>query len=164
MRTVHWLFLVSVALFISGIGFIIASARTRQGEAAIATPATVVVQAPVASVKQIMTGIVTPAAYVVFDSVSTIVDAKGTQENQPRTDEEWARVGANAAALIESANMLLIGNRAVDQGDWVKMSKAMADAGQTALKAADAKSPEGILEAGEAINTSCDNCHQKYQR
>jgi hypothetical protein len=111
-----------------------------------------------------MTGIVMPAAYVVFDSVSTIVDAKGVQENQPRTEEEWATVGASAAVLIESANMLLIGNRAVDQGDWVKMSRAMADAGQIALKAADAKSPEGILEAGEAINTSCDNCHQKYQR
>jgi hypothetical protein len=161
MRTVHWLFGVSVALFISGIGFIIASARTPQVEAA-APPAPSL--PPVASVKQIMTGIVMPAAYVVFDSVSTIVDAKGTQENQPRTEEEWARVGANAAALIESANMLLIGNRAVDQGDWVKMTKAMADAGQIALKAAEAKSPEGILEAGEAINTSCDNCHQKYQR
>ena len=161
MRTVHWLFGVSVALFISGIGFIIASGRTAQVEAA-APPAPSL--PPVASVKQIMTGIVTPAAYVVFDSVSTIVDAKGVQENQPRTDEEWARVGANAAVLIESANMLLIGNRAVDQGDWVKMAKAMADAGQIALKAAEAKSPEGILEAGETINQSCDNCHQKYQR
>jgi hypothetical protein len=161
MRTVHWLFVVSVALFISGIGFIIASGRTAQVEAA-APPAPAL--PPVASVKQIMAGIVTPAAYVVFDSVSTIVDAKGVQENQPRTDEEWARVGANAAVLIESANMLLIGNRAVDQGDWVKRAKAMADAGQTALKAAEAKSPEGILEAGEIINQSCDNCHQKYQR
>jgi len=161
MRTVHWLFGVSVALFISGIGFIIASGRTAQVEAA-APPAPSL--PPVASVKQIMAGIVTPSAYVVFDSVSTIVDAKGVQENQPRTDEEWARVGANAAALIESANMLLIGNRAVDQGDWVKMAKAMADAGQIALKAAEAKSPEGILEAGETINQSCDNCHQKYQR
>ena len=162
MRMIHWLFIVSVLLFISGIGFIIASARTRQGEAA--APAAVAVQPPVASVKQIMAGIVTPAAYVVFDSVSTIVDKNGVQENQPRTDEEWARVGANAAALIESANMLLIGNRAVDQGDWVKMAKAMADAGQIALKAAEARSPEGILEAGETINMSCDNCHQKYQR
>jgi hypothetical protein len=124
----------------------------------------VAVQPPVASAKQIMAGIVMPAANVIFDSVSTIVDAKGVQENQPRTEEEWARVGTNAAALIESANMLLIGNRAVDQGDWVKMAKAMADAGQIALKAADAKKPEGILEAGEAINQSCDNCHQKYQR
>jgi hypothetical protein len=161
MRTVHWLFLVSAALFISGIGFIIASGRTSQVEAA-APPAPSL--APVASVKQIMAGIVMPTAYVVFDSVSTIVDAKGVQENQPRTDEEWAHVGANAAALIESANMLLSGNRAVDQGDWVTMAKAMADAGQIALKAAESKNPEGILEAGEAINQSCDNCHQKYQR
>lgn len=162
MRTVHWLFVVSAALFISGIGFIIASGRTSQVEAAAPPP--VPALTPVASVKQIMAGIVMPTAYVVFDSVSTIVDAKGIQENQPRTDEEWARVGANAAALIESANMLLIGSRAVDQGDWVTMAKAMADAGQIALKAADSKNPEGILEAGEAINQSCDNCHEKYQR
>jgi hypothetical protein len=161
MRTVHWLFGVSVALFISGIGFIIASGRTAQVEAAAPAAPSL---PPVATVKQIMAGIVMPAANIVFDSVSTIVDAKGVQENQPRTDEEWARVGANAAALIESANMLLIGNRAVDQGDWVKMSKAMADAGQIALKAAEGKKPEGILEAGEAINQTCDNCHQKYQR
>jgi hypothetical protein len=161
MRTVHWLFLVSAALFISGIGFIIASGRTSQVEAA-APPAPSL--PPVASVKQIMAGIVMPAAYVVFDSVSTIVDAKGVQENQPKTDEEWARVGASAAVLIESANMLLIGTRPVDQGDWVKMSKAMADAGHMALKAAEAKNPEGILAAGEVINMSCDSCHEKYQR
>jgi hypothetical protein len=83
----------------------------------------VAVQPPVASIKQITAGIVMPAANVIFDSVSMIVDAKDVQENQPRTEEEWARLGA-----------------------------------------ADARKPEGILEAGEAINQSCDNCHQKYQR
>ena len=161
MRTVHWLFLVSAALFISGIGFIIASGRTPQVEAT--APPTAALP-PVASVKQIMAGIVMPSAASIWDSVSTIVDAKGVQENQPRTDEEWARVGANAAALIESANLLLVGNRPVDQGDWVKMAKAMADAAQIALKATVEKKPEGILEAGEKINQTCDNCHQKYQR
>jgi hypothetical protein len=161
MRTVNWLFLVSAALFISGIGFIIASGRTSPVEAAVPPAPTV---APVATVKQIMAGITMPAAFTVFDSVSTIVDANGVQENQPRTDEEWAAVGASAAALIESANMLLIGTRPVDQGEWVTMAKAMADAGQMALKATTDKSPEGILAAGEAINKSCDNCHQKYQR
>jgi len=40
----------------------------------------------------------------------------------------------------------------------------MADAGQIALKASVDKKPEGILEAGEKINQTCDNCHQKYQR
>jgi len=162
MRTVHWLFLVGVALFISGIGFIIASARTTQVEAA--APAAAPSLPPVATVKQIMAGIVMPSAASIWDSVSTIVDAKGVQDNQPRTDEEWARVGASAAALIESANLLTVGKRAVDQGDWVKMSRAMADAAQIALKATAEKKPEGILEAGEKINETCDNCHQKYQR
>jgi hypothetical protein len=161
MRTVHWLFVVSAALFISGIGFIIASGRTSPVEAA-APPAPAVT--PVATVKQIMAGIVMPAAASVWDSVSTIVDAKGVQENVPRTDEEWAGVGASAAALIESANLLLMGSRPVDQGDWVTMAKAMANAGQIALAATVAKNPDGILEAGEKINQTCDNCHQKYQR
>ena len=161
MRTVHWLFLVSVALFISGIGFIIASARTPRVEAAAPAAPSL---PPVASVKQIMAGIVMPSAATIWDSVSTIVDAKGVQDNQPRTDEEWAAVGAHAAALVEAANMLTVGTRAVDQGDWVKMSKAMADAAQTALQATTDQSPEGILAAGETINVTCDNCHQKYQR
>jgi hypothetical protein len=161
MRTVHWLFLVSAALFISGIGFIIASGRTPQVEAAAPPAASL---PPVATVKQIMAGIVMPSAAKVWDSVSTIVDKNGVQENLPRTDEEWAVVGANAAALIESASLLLIGDRPVDQGDWVKMAKAMADAAQIALKATADKNPEGILEGGEKINQTCDNCHQKYQR
>ena len=102
-----------------------------------------------------------PAATVVFDSVGTIVDATGIEEKQPKTDAEWAAVGASAAALVESANLLLMGDRAVDRGDWVKMSQALADAGQMALKAAEAKRRRGILAAGETINVSCDTCHQR---
>ena len=163
MRMIHWLFVVSVLLFVSGIGFIIASARTREA-APVAAPSAAPALPPVATVKQIMAGIVMPSAAAVWDSVSTIVDANGVQENVPKTDEEWARVGASAAAIIESANLLTIGKRAVDQGDWVKMAKDMADAAQTALKATTDKNPEGILASGEKINETCDNCHQKYQR
>ena len=162
MRTVHWLFLVSVALFISGIGFIIASARGGQPGAAADEQGPPVI--PVATVKQIMAGITMPAAYVVFDSVATIVSAAGTEEKQPRTDEEWADRKPGRFLLTGSANLLLMGDRPVDQGDWVKMTQAMAEAGKTALKAAEAKSPEGILAAGETINMTCDNCHEKYQR
>jgi hypothetical protein len=163
MKIVNWLFIVSVALFVAGIGFIIAGAReAKKAPAAQASgppPA-----APVASVRQIMRGIVGPSANVVFESVSTTVSASGIEEKQPRTEEDWVAVGSSAAALIESANMLTIGGRAVDTGEWVAMSKAMADAGMTALKATEKKDPQGVLAAGEAINTSCDNCHRKYQR
>ncbi len=162
MRTVHWLFVVSVLLFISGIAFLVAGARTPAQQIPVAVETAAIT--PVASVKQIMRGIVAPAATVVFDSVSTIISASGIQETQPRTDEEWAYVASSAAALVESGNLLVMGDRAVDRGDWIKMSRALMDAGTAALKAAEAKSPEGILAAGETINTSCDTCHERYWR
>ena len=163
MRTIHWLFVVSVLLFISGIAFVVAAARPTMRQpvpAAVDAPAVT----PVATVKHIMRGIVAPSATVVFDSVSTIVDAAGIQENQPRTDEEWAIVASSAAALVESGNLLVMGDRAIDRGDWVKMSRALMDAASAALKAAESKSAQGILDAGETINASCDNCHERYWR
>jgi hypothetical protein len=162
MKTVHWLFIVSVALFISGIGFIIAGARASQRAAPAETTAPPA--PPVATVQQIMRGIVGPSANVVFEAVSTTVSAAGIEEKQPKTDAEWLEVASGAAALVESANLLVAGDRAIDRGEWVTMAKAMADAGMVALKATQAKDPAGVLAAGEAINTSCDNCHRKYQR
>ncbi len=160
MRIIHWFFLVSVALFVSGIGFVVAGARTTQQAAPAEAPA----MTPVASVKQIRNGIVAPGAQAGFESVGTSVSAAGIEERRPQNDAEWAALGDSAAALVESGNLLVIGDRAVDQGDWVKMSKALSDASMMALKAAEAKNADGILEAGSIINTSCDNCHQRYQR
>jgi hypothetical protein len=155
------MYVVSAALFICGIGFIIAGARTTQAATPAEAPPAIT---PVATVKQIMDSIVQPGATVVFDSVGTIVDATGIHENQPRTDAEWATVGASAAALVESANLLVMGNRAIDKQDWVTMSKALADASMVVLKATEAKDPQAILAAGETLNATCDNCHQRYQR
>ena len=162
MRIVHWLFIVSVALFVSGIGFVIAGARTARQMPAVETAS--ISLTPVASVKQIMKGIVGPAAAAVFDSVSTSVTAAGTEEKAPHTEQEWEALGNSAAALIESGNLILMGSRAVDKGDWVKHSQALIVAGQGVLKATQAKSPNEVLAAGEALNESCDNCHRKYQR
>jgi thiamine pyrophosphate-dependent acetolactate synthase large subunit-like protein len=119
---------------------------------------------PVASIKQIMAGIVGPASTVVFNAVSTNVTEKGTEEIAPHTDEEWAAVGNSAAALAEAGNMLMLEGRAVDRGDWIKMSQAMVDAAKQTLKAVSVKSAEAVLESGETVNTSCDNCHQRYRR
>jgi hypothetical protein len=162
MRTIHWLFGISVALFISGISFIVVGARAEQ-RAALAEPAAPTIP-PVASVKQLMDGIIQPSATVVFESVGTIVDATGIHEQQPRTDTEWAAVGASAASLVEGANLLLTGDRAVDQGEWVKMTRAMADAAMVVVKATEAKDPQAVLAAGEPLNASCDACHAQYQR
>jgi hypothetical protein len=100
----------------------------------------------------------------VFNAVSTTVTEKGVQEVFPRNDEEWAAVGSSAAALAEAGNLMMLEGRAVDTADWVKMSQALVDAGNETLKAVAAKSTEGVLGAGEKVNESCDNCHQRYMR
>jgi len=160
MRVMHWLFLVSAALFIVGIAFLVASTRTNDERPAVEA----VVTTPVASVQQIMRGIVGPAANVVFNSVATIITPNGTEERAPRTAEEWDAVGDSAAALVESGNLLMLGDRAVDKGDWMTMSRALMDASRVALKATEAKNVEALFGTGETINASCENCHQRYQR
>src|SRR5437870_2500308 len=84
LRTVHWLFIVGMALFVSGIGFVIAAAQAARRAPAPETAAVAVT--PVASVRQIMKGIVGPAATTVFGSVGTTITAKGTEEKVPHTD------------------------------------------------------------------------------
>jgi hypothetical protein len=164
MRTVYWLFAISVALFISGIGFVIAGARTARAATPAAAAAAPVDTAPVATIKQIMIGITNPAAFVIYEAVGTKSSAAGVEEIAPQNDEEWAKVGSAGAAVVESGNLMLIGNRAIDKGDWVKMTRDMMEQGKAAMKAAEAKDKEKIVEAGGELNTTCDNCHARYQR
>ena len=166
MRLSDKLFLVSVLLFVCGIGFIVAAERTRRTAtpAAEAAPAEVRAAPPIANVRQLMTGLIQPAADHVWESVSVTVSAEGTNEKQPRTDEEWAQVATNAALLVESATLLLQGNRAIDGGDWATYSREMATASQEALKAAESKNVQGLFEVGEKIYRACTDCHGKYLR
>jgi hypothetical protein len=164
MKTVYWLFVVSVGLFIGGIAFIIAGERTARAATPAAAAAAAVETAPVATVKQIMIGITNPAAFVVYEAVGTKSSAAGVEEIAPQTAEEWAKVGSAAAAVVESGNLMLTGSRAIDKGDWVKMTRDMMEQGQKAMKAAEAKDKEGIVAAGGDLNNTCDNCHARYSR
>ncbi len=117
---------------------------------------------PVASVKQLMTATIDPAAEVVFDAVGTIISASGVEEIAPQNDAEWATVRDNALLLAESGNLLMIGDRAKDKGDWMKMSQALVDVGVVAMKAAETKNPEALFEAGGQVYEVCSQCHDRY--
>lgn len=162
MRSAEWLFGVSAALFVLGIGFVVVGARTARQPAA-ATRSTAVPLEPVASVRQIMDSIVTPGATAVFESVSTTITLEGTTEKFPKTDAEWAAVADGAAALAEAGNLLLLEGRALD-GDWVKMSQAMIDAGKLTLAAVQARNPSRVFDAGGEVYASCNGCHAQYMR
>jgi len=154
------LFTVSALLFVGGIGFVVAGARALRRPAASEAAALT----PVGSVRQIMRGIVDPAATTVFGAVSTTVTAAGVEEKAPATAAEWDAVADSAAALAEAGNLLLVGSRVVDQGEWTTISRRMVDAGRKALVAAEAKNAADVFASGEVIYETCDTCHSKYRR
>src|SRR4051812_9947519 len=104
MRTIYGILIVSLLLFAAGVAFFVLGIRNAEPAPA----------APVASVKQIMRGMVLPASAAIYNAVSTTVTEKGTAEVFPRNDREWEAVESSAAALAEAANLLKVGGRAPD--------------------------------------------------
>lgn len=138
-----------------------AAARPAAASPAAASPAAAPFK-PVGSVKQIMTTLIDPHADAVWESVGTIIDANGVQERRPRTDAEWASVAGSALALAEAGNLLMLDGRAPDRDAWLRMSRALVDAGAAAVKAAEAHDAEALLAAGESVTVACDTCHGLY--
>ena len=154
VRTTYGLLIVSLLLFVFGIWFVLAGARTASGPPAAP---------PVATVLELMDGNVSPASSVVYAAVATTVTRVGVQETRPKDDREWRRVAGNAASLIEASELLKVEGRAKESEDWATIAKAMGDAAAEVRAAAQKQDAEGILAAGERLNNSCDNCHRKFQ-
>src|SRR6185436_16435731 len=139
------------------------------------------------TIKEIMDSVVAPNADVLWDSVSTTINREGTTEKQPRTDEDWKMVRRSAVALVEATNLLVIDGRKMapagdksenpdielqpeqmqklldaDRASWVKYAHGLHDKAMVALKAIDAKSVQGLMDAGEGIDEACENCHKQY--
>jgi hypothetical protein len=66
-----------------------------------------------ATIKDIMDSIVDPSADFIWESVATVISAKGTEERAPHTDEEWKEVRRRAIMLLEATNLLQIPGRQV---------------------------------------------------
>jgi cytochrome c556 len=105
-----------------------------------------------ATTKQVMLGLTIPASDVVFQ-----VGSKA-----PADDMEWEKVVANAATLAESGNLLMIGTRVVDHGDWIKNAQSLIATAKEAAAAAQDKNVDKVLAAGDKIYEVCDSCHKKY--
>ena len=117
---------------------------------------------PMTDVKGLMVSIIDPAADVLWDSVGTVITEDGVDEWYPETDEEWAEVRNSAIVIMEAGNLLMIGDRARDQGPWMQLSRGMIEAGAEALAAADTKDPDAVFAVGETVYFSCDRCHNLY--
>jgi hypothetical protein len=142
-----------------------------------------------ASIQELMDAVIDPAADALWDSVGTTVTAKGTDIRQPRSDEEWQEVRRRAIALVEGTNLLVMdgrklvapGSAVLDQNTqgvlsakegqdlldsqhptFVQFAHALHDVGRQMLNAIDAKDPVGMMNAGSAMDTVCENCHLTF--
>ena len=184
MKTNAWYVLLGVLL----VG---CSPQQETSVTAQSTPAAAVASPlkPIAGIQDVMAGMIDPAADFLWGSVSTTVEQGKTVEKQPRTDAEWAEVRRQAIILAEGANLILMDGRhvvkegmhledhgtpgnltaeeseqaiAADRATFVAFSQALRDVGASMLAAADARNPQGIIDAGDTMDQVCEGCHLKF--
>ena len=107
----------------------------------------------VANVRELHDVMISPASDAVFAASSNeALDAKG-----------WLTARNQAIVLAESGNLLMMGTRVRDNGNWMKMSRAMVDAAALAAAAAEKKDATALERATDAITVSCMECHRPYR-
>jgi hypothetical protein len=114
---------------------------------------------PVATVRQLMEGIVIPYSQAIFDAVAY---TNGQLIKAPATDDDWQRLQTRAVAIAEAGNLLMMAPRAKDNDAWMAMSRDMNDKAAAVAKAADRKDADQLLDAGGALYETCTACHAKY--
>ena len=142
---------------------------------------------PVASIREVMNSVIDPSIDVVWNSVATVIDDGRMTDRAPGTDEDWAEVRRHALIVSEAANLLLMHDRPVappgapsqapgielapeeikklideNRDGWNLFVQQLQDSMKPALAAIDAKDPQALLNAGEQIDTTCENCHQVF--
>lgn len=113
----------------------------------------------VATTDQVMDAIIIPNAQAIWDAVVYI---DGKLVTAPKTDDDWYNLQMNAYAVAEAGNLLKIGQRVKDNGDWVTFSTALTDSSMEAVRAAEKKDLQALLAAGGNVYKVCTDCHRQY--
>jgi hypothetical protein len=106
-----------------------------------------------ATVRELHDLMISPASDAVFEASS----------NQPLDAKGWTAARNQALVLAESGNLLMVGTRVRDNGNWMRMSRAMVDAAALAATAAEKKDTMALEAATDAITVSCMECHRPYR-
>ena len=120
---------------------------------AVAAPAQESAIMPVATVKQLCEGMITASSDALFN----------VGREEPADDDDWRAVLHSALMLAESGNLLMLDGRARDDGEWMTMSRALVDAGVTAVRAVEVRDVDALLGAGDQIVVACETCHVPYR-
>jgi hypothetical protein len=183
MRAFRWLFLISTIALVVAFAVSCRSEQQQQQQAtALRGPV------PVTTIREIMHNIVEYNAFKIFNSVAVTVTEKGTEEKQPRTDEEWDELLHATMALVEAPNLLVTPGRQVAKPEemnssdgpeelvpkdiqtkidgnrelWLKHVNELQNVGKETMAIVNAKSVSGLFDVGEKIDKVCENCHLEF--
>jgi cytochrome c556 len=109
----------------------------------------------VATSKQLMAGVQKPA----MDSLAAMMKAGG-----PKDDKEWEAAQQYAAVLAETAQLLLMGTRPLDQDVWVKTSNRLQQAAVVSMKAAESKDVAAWKASLGNMGGACKGCHNVHKK
>jgi hypothetical protein len=117
---------------------------------------------PVADVQEVMLHIVEPAAQEYWGAVGWILDFEGEHYIHPQSEEEWLEVENAAFMVAEAGNLLMIRERALDDGGWMAMAQALVEVGRRSLEVAEARDEQGVFDLGAEMYAVCSACHAAY--
>ena len=184
MRAFRWLFLIATIALVVAFA---ASCRSQQPQEQQQTPAARG-PVPVTTIREIMHNIVEYNAFKIFDSVAVTITAKGTEEKQPRTEQEWDELLHATMALVEAPNLLVTPGRQIAKPEemnssdgpeelapkdiqtkidgnhelWLKHVNELQNVGKETMAIVNAKSVSGLFDVGEKIDRVCENCHLEF--
>ena len=168
--------IVFAVVFVAGVAAGCASQQPVQQASTAPTPK------PYGSLAQVMQGIPFPASNLIFDTQSNDpaakpADSSGSSGSGGATAAfsgvygGWTAVENAALAIQETANLIMIPGRLcrngrpvpLDRDDFKKFAQGLADAGQAALKAAQSKNLDAMVEVSGTMSDACAACHEKYR-
>jgi cytochrome c556 len=137
---------------------------------------------PYGTLAQMMRGIPFPNSNIIFDAQAQDPGAPkpppqkagagtGATAAYANVYSGWPMVENSAVALSETANLIMIPGRLCENGkpvplereDFKKFAEGLAEAGRFALKAAQSKNQDAVIEAGGVVADACAACHEVYR-
>ena len=162
-------FAVSFALLFS----VVMAAAQGPGAKPAARPT---VSPPVGNLLQVMRGMLFHSSNLIFatqsgDPSNPKAPLQASSGTYARVYTGWQVVENAAVALAESADLLLKPGRLcgngrpvpLDRADYREFVQGLRAAGQVALKAAQSKSVDNMIEAAGTVSEACENCHNVYR-
>ncbi len=141
------------------------------------------------SVKELMKGMIDPASDFIFLGAGSEVTKDGVREWKPETDEDWEKVRFGALVMAEGSQLLRVHRPWTAAGDlnnsegpdapelspdqieakvqqdpvlWDAKVQALENVGREVLQVVEKKDAVGLFNAGEDLDTACEDCHLAY--